>query len=112
MPLMRGFVLALPVLLAACAGPLVDQAAYSVSGTGAPSPAEFGVTALRGEAMPANYATFNRRGEEAADFRARSICTLGYAVVNERTVPFDPGELLVRQVRCQPYILSAPLPTF
>ena len=109
---MRGLALALPVLLAACAGPLVEQAAYSVSGTGAASPAEFGVTALRGEAMPANYAAFNRRGEDAADFRARSICTRGYAVIDQRAAAFDPGELIVRQVRCQPYILSAPLPTF
>ena len=57
-------------------------------------------------------AAFNRVGTESAEFRASSICTLGHEIVDEKVQPFQPGQLVIRQIRCRPYVLSAPLPSF
>ncbi|MBX6370262.1 MAG: hypothetical protein IRZ04_20005 [Rhodospirillales bacterium] len=97
-------ILALSLALSACAG-LAEQAAYSVSGGVDESP-EFGVSALADGSMPPNYAAFNRVDPSVADFHARQRCTLGYEKLGDRTVPYDPGQLEVWQLRCVPYALA------
>jgi hypothetical protein len=101
---MRAALLALSLALSACAG-LAEQAAYSVSGGASPQP-EFGVSALVGGAMPANYAAFNRVDPQVADFHARQICTLGYERLAEDVIAWDPGQLAQWRVRCEPYVLT------
>jgi hypothetical protein len=97
-------ILALSLALSACAG-LAEQASYSFSGGADESP-EFGVSALADGSMPPNYAAFNRVDPSVADFHARQSCTLGYEKLGERTIPYDPGQLEVWQVRCVPYALA------
>ena len=96
--------LAASFALSACAG-IAEQAAYSVSG-GSGETQEFGVSALASGPMAANYQAFNRIDPQVADFHARQICSLGYGKTDERTMPFDPGQLGVWRVRCTPYALS------
>jgi hypothetical protein len=91
--------------LSACAG-LTEQAAYSVSGGSGEAP-EFGVSALSAGPMPPNYAAFNKIDPQIADLHARQICTLGYEKLEERTMPYDPGQLMFWRVRCEPYVLTA-----
>jgi len=106
---MRRLAVLLPFALMGCEQ-LAEQAVYSVSGTSGET-TTFGVSALVGE-VPDNIAAFNRVGPESAEFKARSMCTLGYEIVDEQVQQFQPGQLLIRQVRCYPYVLSAPLPSF
>ena len=106
---MRRLALLLPFAVMGCEQ-LTEQAVYSVSGTSGET-TTFGVSALTGD-VPPNIAAFNRVGTESAEFRASSICTLGHEVVDERVQPFQPGQLLTRQISCRPYVLSAPLPNF
>ncbi len=106
---MRRLALLLPFALMGCEQ-LTEQAVYSVSGTSGET-TTFGVSALTGD-VPPNIAAFNRVGPEIAEFKAKSICTLGHEVVGEQVQEFQPGQLLIRQVRCRPYVLSAPLPSF
>jgi hypothetical protein len=96
--------LAFTLALSACAG-IAEQAAYSVSG-GSGETAEFGVSALSDGPMPPNYAAFNRIDPKVADFHARQICSLGYDKLDERTMPYEPGQLTWWRVRCAPYVLT------
>ena len=106
---MRRLALLLPFVLMGCEQ-LTEQAVFSVSGTSGET-TTFGVSALTGD-VPPNIAAFNRVGTESAEFRASSICTRGHEIVDEQVRPFQPGQLVIRQVRCRPYVLSAPLPSF
>jgi hypothetical protein len=106
---MRRLALLLPFAVMGCEQ-LTEQAVFSVSGTSGET-TTFGVSALTGD-VPPNLAVFNRVGTESAEFKARSMCTLGHEVVDERVQPFQPGQLLTRQIRCRPYVLSAPPPSF
>jgi hypothetical protein len=97
--------LALLLALSACAG-LAEQVGYSFSGTSGES-ADFGVSALAAGPLPASHATLNKVDPQIADLHARQICTLGYDKLEERTMPYDPGQLAFWRVRCAPYVLTA-----
>jgi hypothetical protein len=99
-PSMRGLVaLASMMLLSACTGmletPWLWQADY-------PQP-EFGVTALKGDALPPGQAMFNRTGTEPIDQHAAQVCTQGYQKVTEQPLPADVGEFQYAQIACNPY---------
>jgi hypothetical protein len=66
----------------------------------------FGVTGLRGENFQPGYAEFNNTDPNVNAYHASQVCTLGYDVLDKKTLPASPGEFRYWSVRCHPYRLS------
>jgi|GEM_PF-2147219 hypothetical protein len=67
----------------------------------------FGISALRQAGKtPPEYARFNNYDPGANGLLADQICATPYVLLEQKTHPANPGELITWRGPCQPYVIT------
>ncbi len=85
---------------------ILATAAALLGGCANPIPVrrDIGVSALqkKGE-IPPEFALFNNFDPRVAALLAGQLCATPYRVLEQKTMPMEPGELIAWRIKCEPY---------